>query len=66
MSKKTKIFVTLAFVVAGFYTLEVFLAVLHGKAGGPTAFKVLLAAACVYYGVKKLKGHWDQVAGWGK
>lgn len=62
MSKKTKIFVILAFIVAAFYTLEVFLAVVHGKVGGPTAFKVLLVGACVYYGVKKLKGHGDHGA----
>ncbi len=53
MSKKTKIFVTLAFVVAAFYTLEVFLAVLHGTWGPPTAVKGLLAVACVSYGVSK-------------
>lgn len=56
MSKKTKIFVTLAFVVAAFYSLEVFLAALDGKWGGPTAIKGLLVVACISYGVSKIRG----------
>jgi len=55
MQKRRIVLVTLAFVVAAFYALEVILSIVQGSAGAPTAIKSLLAVACIYYGVRNVK-----------
>jgi len=62
MEKKPIVLVILAFVVAAFYALEIVLSMVQRSAGGPTVVKALLAVACMYYGVAKVKNRHDSKA----
>jgi hypothetical protein len=56
MSTRTKIFVTLAFIVAAFYLLEVALSIANGNIGTPIIIKSLIFLGCIVYGIKRVKG----------
>ena len=55
MNTKTKILVTLAFVVALFYLLEVVLSVINSGMTAPVLVKVIIVGALLYYGVYKVR-----------
>ncbi len=55
MKMKTKILVTLAFVVAAFYTLEVTLTLINKGFVGPVFVKMGIVVAAIYYAITAIK-----------
>lgn len=55
MTIKSKIFVTLAFIAAGFYTLDIVLAILDKGFINALIFKAILVAAFLTYAIKQIK-----------
>ena len=55
MKMKTKILVALAFIVAAFYTLEVFLTLVNQGFVGPVLIKAGIVVAAIYYAISAIK-----------